>query len=308
MNIKILYEDRWLLVCEKPAGLPVQTASLRSADLTDRVRRYLTEKQDAAVRNTDGKRHEDQTPYLGVVHRLDQPVRGLVVFALTKEAAAQLSGQFTHLNGMEKTYLALVDAGLLKNGMPGLFAPGASCILDQYLLRDSKQNMSCVVRKGTPGAKHAVLEIGLAGTITGPAEDEQVFDEEAAAAAKLIFHEEAAAYREARGMTSSLAVLRIRLMTGRHHQIRAQLAHAGIPILGDRKYGTQNRPQTELRKSPQTELQNGSQIETPDGTQNISRNGNYPALCAWKLGFTHPYNGERLCFCFGLGSGIMNIK
>lgn len=81
-NIGILYEDPYILVCRKPAGVPVQSANARVKDMVSILKLYLLEES--------GKPGE---PYLGVVHRLDQPVQGVIVFAKTKQAAANLSSQ-----------------------------------------------------------------------------------------------------------------------------------------------------------------------------------------------------------------------
>ena len=192
--MKIIYEDRHMLVCEKDAGVPVQTASVRVKDLTDEVR--------AHVKGGD----------VWVVHRLDQPVRGLVVFALTQKAAAVLSkqaggaaaavpGRRENAPSMEKTYLALVRCKRLPgNETAGKTLPGGEedrrvHRLENWLLRDPKTNRSGVVSGGTKGAKRAVLEYTEAGRwlpdggrwIADPA---SVCDPEAFEAAGRIFAEE----------------------------------------------------------------------------------------------------------------------
>ena len=219
--MKIIYEDPAILVLYKEAGLAVQSAG-RQQDLESILRLRLSEKN---------------IPYqnLHVIHRLDQPVEGLVLFALTKEAAAHLTRQITQ-DTMEKRYLALVKPSgengklLLKKA-----AGGEEILLEDSLLREGKTNASVIVPEGTPGAKKARLFF----------------------TAKETFGEEDAAF------------LDIRLITGRHHQIRVQLAGAGLPIAGDKKYGP-----------------------LADG----GGNERFPLLCAAGLSFVHPLSGERMHF------------
>ncbi len=135
-----------------------------------------------------GEKRGNGRPELYVIHRIDQPVDGIVLFAKNKKAAADLTRQLTD-GSMKKIYRAEV-AGTI---------PSESGILEDFLVKDGRRNMSSVVRdpKSNPGAKRAKLS-----------------------------------YRKI-GENS----LEIELFTGRHHQIRVQLAHAGMPIVGDRKYG-----------------------------------------------------------------------
>ena len=135
MRIKtpeIIYEDEAVLVCRKEAGVPVQTAKAGQADMV------------SVLKNYRAKRKGD--PYIGLVHRLDQPVEGVMVFAKTKSAAADLSGQVSHRT-MEKYYLAVL------NGVP----KEKSGVLSDYLLKDAQKNTSRVVKKDVPGAKAARL-------------------------------------------------------------------------------------------------------------------------------------------------------
>ena len=97
-NLKIIYEDEAMLVCYKKAGLAVQSARVGARDLESLVRNYLVKQS--------GRRDN----YMAVVHRLDQPVEGIMVFAKTKQAAAHLSEQIKH-HTAEKYYLAVVEGG-----------------------------------------------------------------------------------------------------------------------------------------------------------------------------------------------------
>ena len=130
----ILYEDKEILVCRKTAGMPVQAAKIGTMDMESALKNYL-------VKKTPGK-----IPYLGVVHRLDQPVEGILVFAKTSEAAGNLSKQMM-AGGAGKYYLAVTE-GKAKN---------SEGTLTDYLKKNGKANMSQVVSANTPGAKKAIL-------------------------------------------------------------------------------------------------------------------------------------------------------
>ncbi len=162
----ILYEDVAIIVCVKPAGVATQTKRIGEKDMESMLRTY--------------RMQENEEAYIGVVHRLDQPVSGLMVFAKTKEAAADLSKQVASKMA-DKYYYALTD------GVP----VATKGILEDYLLRDGKSNLSRVVSCGEPGAKRAELSY------------------------------------EVLEKSDTRALLSIKLATGRHHQIRVQMAHAG---------------------------------------------------------------------------------
>lgn len=226
---EVLYEDRQLLVCVKAPGLAVQSASLREKDLESMLRNRLSGQPPYAK---SAVTRSGQPPYIGVVHRLDQPVQGLVVFAKTRQAAASLSGQVRD-HRFQKEYLAVCQ------GVPK--EPKGT--LTDYLQKDGKTNTSTVVSPNTPEAKKAVL-------------DYQVLEQQ-----------------------RDKCLVRIQLHTGRHHQIRVQLAHAGMPIVGDQKY-------------------NGSaKAQVPKGPVSLTRDsgqkGQQLMLCASRLEFTHPRTGER---------------
>ena len=214
---RILYEDKDIIVCHKPAGIATQTARVGQADMVSELTNYL-KSVDANLK---------KPLYVGVIHRLDQPVEGILVFAKNKAAAANLSGQASG-DAMKKEYLAIVC---------GENFPQAG-ELEDYLLKDGKTNTSRIVPPEIKGAKEArlsyeILKEGPYGT----------------------------------------ALARIRLYTGRHHQIRVQMADAGMPLLGDRKYAGEAAAALSLRL----------------GVREI-------ALCAYQLEFTHPKTGKRMQF------------
>lgn len=135
-KVSILYEDQDIIVCEKPQGMAVQSDKTVSMDLLHYLKSYLYEKQK-----------QKGEPELYLIHRLDRPVGGILVFARTKAAAANLSRQIQE-NQMEKTYQAILT-GIL---------PEPDGVFVDYLLKDSKTNTSKVVSKETKGAKRAELE------------------------------------------------------------------------------------------------------------------------------------------------------
>jgi len=135
-KVSILYEDRDIIVCEKPQGMSVQSDKTVSIDLLHYLKSYLYEKEK-----------KQGEPELYLIHRLDRPVGGILVFARTKEAAANLSSQIQE-NKMEKTYQAILTGTLQEPD--GVFV--------DYLLKDPKTNTSKVVGKEVKGAKRAELE------------------------------------------------------------------------------------------------------------------------------------------------------
>lgn len=205
----VIYEDAQMIVCHKPSGFAVQSARFGTMDMESALKNYLAEKQPGKI------------PYLGLVHRLDQPVEGVIVFAKTSAAAANLSQQITK-GEMEKYYLAV--SSHIPEKKEG--------ILEDVLLKDGKNHISKIVKPGTAGGKKAKL------------------------AYKLLREE------EHRGL------FEIHLFTGRHHQIRVQMAGAGMPLLGDRKYN-------------------------PDECDSECK---HVGLCAYRLRFRHPKTGKHMEF------------
>ncbi|MCI8416775.1 MAG: RluA family pseudouridine synthase [Lachnospiraceae bacterium] len=246
MKLNILFEDAHLLACYKPAGVPVQSAKVGQEDCVSILKKYFYEKN----RKENGKNLQE--PYLGVIHRLDQPVEGIVVFGKTPFAAGELSRQVAD-GSMKKWYLALCKEKL--TGEKGKSC-GEKCensihnvdnvdslvdksgIYEDYLLKSGKTNTSRVVPAGTAGAKLAKLEYEILKVQEG---------------------------RE---------LAKIRLLTGRHHQIRVQMASHGRPLMGDRKYHPQG-----------VESQN---VDKPlQGEDKL-------ALCAYLLEFIHPKTKKTL--------------
>ena len=177
MDIRVLYEDNHLLVVEKPANVPVQADASGDEDLLTACKGYIKEKYQ-----------KPGEVYLGLVHRLDRPVGGVMVFARTSKAAARLTEQFS-AHRARKRYAAIVEGE----------APAEGRLTD-FLLKNESTNTTAVVAVGTPGAKQAKLSFRTLAREKG------------------------------------LSLLDVDLQTGRPHQIRVQLSHAGYPIHGDQRY------------------------------------------------------------------------
>ena len=178
----VLYEDNHLIIVNKQTGEIVQGDKTGDTPLSDIVKDWLKEKY-----NKPGR------VYCGLVHRLDRPVSGLVIFAKTDKALSRLTKQIKDRE-IKKIYWAIVK------GMPEQHEG----TLVNYLKRNEKQNKSYIVSEGTANAKLAVLDYKLIGHSAG-----------------------------------GYSLLEVELHTGRHHQIRAQLAGMGCPIKGDLKYGAE---------------------------------------------------------------------
>ena len=177
--MEVLYEDNHIIIVNKLSGEIVQGDKTGDKPLSDLVKEYIKVKY-AKPGNV----------FVGVTHRLDRPVSGIVLFAKTSKALERLNEMFRTHN-LTKKYWAIV-----KN-RPEV----EEMTLTHYLLRNEKQNKTYVYNKPKNGAKLSTLSY------------------------KLI------------GRSDNYYLLEVNLQTGRHHQIRAQLAHIGCPIKGDLKYG-----------------------------------------------------------------------
>jgi 23S rRNA pseudouridine1911/1915/1917 synthase len=206
LPLTIIYQDNHLIAVCKPSGLATQSDRPRGPSLLDHTKQWIKTEY-----NKPGN------VFLGLVHRLDQPVSGVVLFAKTSKAASRLSKQFRERTP-HKTYRAIVS------GTP----EPSSGDLTHYLRKENSLK-STVFPRATDGAKKAVLSYTVVETLPQG------------------------------------SLLDVELKTGRFHQIRAQLAFIGHPILGDVKYGA---------RYPLP----GQQI----------------ALYAWKLVVQHPISKEEI--------------
>ena len=207
-NISVLYEDNHLIAISKRVGDIVQGDKTGDTPLSDILKAYLKDKYN-----------KPNEAFLGVVHRLDRPTTGIVLFAKTSKALARLNAMFANKEEVQKTYWALVDAP----------PPQAEGTLTHWLVRNEKQNKSVAYNKEVQHSKKAVLHYTVLKTL------------------------------------EHYYLLEIKLITGRHHQIRAQFAAVGCHIKGDLKYGAKR--------------------SNPDG--GIS-------LHAYQLAFVHPVKKEPI--------------
>ena len=205
--MEVVYEDNHIIIVNKQSGEIVQGDKTGDRPLSDIVKDYIKEKYQ-----------KPGAVFLGVVHRLDRPVSGLVVFARTSKALTRLNKMFAE-GEVHKTYWALVKNAPQKT----------EDTLTHWLVRNEKQNKSYAYATEKPNAKKAILKYRLIGK------------------------------------SDNYSLLEVQLMTGRHHQIRCQLAAMGCPIKGDLKYG-----------APRS---------NPDGS--IS-------LLSRKIEFIHPVSKERI--------------
>lgn len=215
MKTQILFEDTEILVCHKPAGLATQSANPTSTDVESELKKYLG----------GGELH--------VIHRLDQPVEGILVFAKSKKAAADLSAQVND-GRMCKIYYALACGCVQPEGAE----------LTDYLVK---------------------LKNGLGQVVSEQQKKQPQYKD----AKKAVLQYQVLEYKTDTDVTK----LEIHLQTGRFHQIRIQMNHAGYPLVGDLKYGG------ELAKQKASELKL-----------------RYVALSACRLEFVHPVTKKAMHF------------
>jgi 23S rRNA pseudouridine1911/1915/1917 synthase len=177
--MKVVYEDNHIIIVSKSSGEIVQGDKTGDEPLSETVKRHIKEVY-----------HKPGNVFLGVVHRLDRPVSGLVIFAKTSKALSRLADMFRR-GDVHKTYWAIT-----KNR-----PPEQEGTVTSWLVRNEKQNKSYSFDHEVKDSKKAVLTYRLIGS------------------------------------TDNYSLLEINLLTGRHHQIRCQLASIGCPIKGDLKYG-----------------------------------------------------------------------
>lgn len=206
--MEVVYEDNHIIIVNKASGEIVQGDKTGDRPLADIVKEYIKEKY-----NKPGN------VFLGVVHRLDRPVGGLVVFAKTSKALSRLNDMFRN-GDVHKTYWAIVK----KRDIP------SEGTLTGWLTRNERQNKSYAHDREVAGAKKAVLNYKV------------------------------------RSVSDNYMLLEVQLLTGRHHQIRCQLAYMGCPIKGDLKYG-----------APRS---------NPDGSISLQSH---------RVEFVHPVSKERIC-------------
>ena len=208
-NLEVLFEDNHLLIVNKKSGDIVQGDKTGDKPLSDVVKEYIKEKY-----NKPGE------VFLGVVHRLDRPTSGIIIFARTSKALERLNKMLRERT-ISKTYWAVVKNTPLKE----------KDSLIHFLKKNPKNNKSTVFTKETDASKKAILHYSVIKKL------------------------------------DNYSLLEIDLETGRHHQIRAELAYIGSPIKGDLKYGASR--------------------SNKDGSIHLH---------ARKISFTHPVSKENILF------------
>ena len=217
----------------------MQSARIGEKDLVSMLNNHLMEQADQRMEP------------VRVVHRLDQPVEGIVVFAKNKKAAASLSAQITD-GSMKKVYQAVCCVTEAGGHWIGNAGKNDQELID-YMAKDARTNSSAVVKKGQKDAKEARLSFRVMAANCLP-----------------------------------YVLVEIHLATGRHHQIRVQMAHAGLPLFGDRKYN----PDWELyAKTWQAQMVNESADHAAHRLPAAEL-----ALCATELTFRHPKTGKPMHF------------
>lgn len=223
----ILYEDNDILVCEKPAGVPSQSDKTSDYDMVNRLKNYLYNNSSS-----------NAIPYIGLVHRLDRPVAGLMVFAKTPFATKELSHQIQE-RMMCKKYLAVVTADLSDS------IGKEKQLLTDYIAKNSKTNLSSIVSANSKMGKKAQLYYCILATKKDSSLSMPV--------------------------SSFVSLIEVELITGRHHQIRVQLASHIGGIWGDTKYN-------------------------PIFQDSLHQNWTNIALYAYDLTFLHPKTKKKLHF------------
>jgi 23S rRNA pseudouridine1911/1915/1917 synthase len=179
---EIIFEDYYLLVVNKPAGLMVENDSFNNPSL-----------QQWALMHLQKKFPTNKGFFVAFPHRIDRATQGIVVIAKTKAALTELSRQFEN-HAVTKIYFALIEK-------PPRHQTG---MLMHFLKKDLKEKKALISKTARANFKECALRYEIAGTTI-----------------------------------NNFCLLKIELLTGRYHQIRAQLAHEGLPVVGDAKYGSQ---------------------------------------------------------------------
>ena len=233
MMLDIIFEDSEILVVRKPAGIESQSGKSLAMDMVSLIKNELVFRQ-----RKFGKQGMRE-PYIGVIHRLDRPVSGVMVYAKTPAAAAELSRQVQQHKMQKRYYALLCDKPKECRGT-----------LTDYLVHDKKNNRSYIVKKDKVDdakAKKAILQYEMA---------EEDF-----------FH--GFDFIQQKELKHATYLVDIRLITGRHHQIRVQFANIGCPLWGDTKYNPEW-----IGKKGMTGI----------------------GLCAYELTFLHPKTKKEMTF------------
>ena len=236
-EIKNIYEDDDILVCHKRAGLATEGAAAGRMDLISAARTYLKRKN----RNNPQKQS-----YVATVHRLDQPVEGVVVLAKSKQAASNIARQIKE-HRTDKYYYALCY------GKPDQ----ARAHLVNYLVKKEDSLAAVVTEKEKESLSNNTITMENGEKI-------RIADQEV---------KRAELEYEVIAGDEKVSLLRIKLLTGRYHQIRVQLSYLGHPIMGEKKYGSKES----VKLSEELGI-------------------NRMCLASYKFALDHPKNGKRMEF------------
>ncbi len=245
-DLQVIYEDNHVIVVIKPQNIPTQKDETEDLDMLTMVKDYIKVKY-----NKPGN------VYVGLVHRLDRPTGGLLVFAKTSKAASRLSEQIQ--NGeFDKRYLTVVEGPLNEKTKH----------LQHYLKKDEKTNTVKIVPMSESGAKKAELIYNVLDVYNEYVEVQR----KAIKKVRINVHEDLTQEENNeiftdKVVTKTLTLAEVKLLTGRSHQIRVQMASLKAPVFGDVKYGN-------------TKAEN---------TKNL-------ALWAYELTFTHPTTKRKMSF------------
>lgn len=237
--LDILFEDNHIIVCIKPSGIASQTENSTAPDMVSTIMNYQ-------------KSSGIKIPYTGVIHRLDKPVEGIMVYAKNKNAAALLSKELQQHNFSKSYKAVLCTKNILSLNSEPL-------TLKDYLVFDRKNNLSDICQQEIPGSKKALLEYNIMESI--PLSSCQFLD------ASLL-------NKELSSGINYLSLADVKLITGRHHQIRIQFSRRNMPLWGDRKYSDYDFSGTNI------------------------------ALCAYNLSFPHPVTGKKMEFTISPSNNI----
>ncbi len=205
-TVKYIYEDEDILICHKPSGMATEGAGAGKMDLVSSARNYLARKN----RNNTRGRQRNLPPYVATVNRLDSPVEGVLVLAKNKRAAGSLSSQIKDHSAGKYYYALCYGAPEKERGR-----------LDDFIIRREDTGLAFIItaeEKATFSDGKVTLSSGEKVRLIGG----EVKD--------------AALTYEVLAKDDKISLLNIHLLTGRFHQIRAQLSHLGCPILGDERY------------------------------------------------------------------------
>lgn len=252
--MKILYEDKDIIVCVKEPGMPTQSDKSRDMDMVNMLRNYVA---SAGLGGT----MVGGIPYIGLVHRLDRPVGGVMVFAKNPDALKNLNNQIQE-NSIKKNYLAIsmieegtsIDKILQTKNNNIIHASSFDKqamtpwikVVD-YLYKDGRTNLSSIVDASNRNSKKAELDYRIIGMGS----------------------------REVNFKTISTCMIEVSLLTGRHHQIRVQMSGQGLPLMGDLKY---------------------NDLYSINGAAKKQISSKLVALYSYRLEFKHPRTGKDMEF------------